>query len=1143
MSTIEREQKRGSFFYPETLVHLLRHRATHQPDDRAFTYLVDGEVEELHVTYSQLDRQARAIGAWLESLGLEGQRALMLYPAGMEFVAAFFGCLYAGVTAVPTNPPRRNHKLSRIESIVDDADAKVALTTESVLESIAPVLYDTPRLRQLTWQATDVAGAGMADRWQMPDVNSDTLAFLQYTSGSTGTPKGVMLSHDNLMHNLAVINVSFEHTRSGLGVFWLPSYHDMGLIGGLLQPVFVARPNICMSPMAFLQKPFRWLKAISNYRGTTSGGPNFAFDLCVEKITPQQIDELDLSSWLVAFNGAEPVRAETIDRFSEKFARCGFRREAFYPCYGMAEATLLVSGGYVPSLPVIRHFDAAALENNRVEQVHAGIGSRALVGCGQSMPDQRIVIVNPETQAVCAGDEIGEIWVSGPSVAQGYLNQPEESARVFGAHLSDTGEGPFLRTGDLGFLIDDELFVAGRIKDLIIIHGKNYYPQDIEHTVGRCHPKLVPDAGAAFALEIGGVERLVIVQEVDRGRDVDGASIMQAIRRCVAAEHQLVVEAIVLVKLRSIPKTSSGKVQRYASRQKYLEGSLSVVASWKSGEPLSAAPAGAAAMVDRNGQGTSSPRPKAETAPGSWTAGDATRAQHGSVADRPLPEGTVEDIVLAEVRRIGGEKVTQLELDTNIVELGLDSLQRMEIVASLEDIYAARFPETVLTEMETCREVIDAVEKYLGSNPKTPGQRARIADVPPENYEFDKFPEYVQLKQTEKLLDFAGLENPYFRIHDGVIRGTTSIGGRQLVSFSSYNYLGMSGDPVVTQAAKEAIDRYGTSTTASRLVSGERGVHRDLELAISELLGVEASIVYTSGHSTNQTTIGHLFGPGDLVLHDALAHNSIVQGCVLSGARRRPFPHNDYEALDAILKNIRPDYRRVLVAIEGIYSMDGDFPDLPKFIDVKQRHKAILLVDEAHSIGTMGARGRGIGEHFGTRPSDIDIWMGTISKGLGSSGGYIAGTKALIEYLKYTAPSFVFSSGIAPSEAGAALAAINLLNAEPQRVATLMARSRLFLQLARERGLNTGIASGTPVVPVIIGNSLHALQLSKALEDRGFSVMPILHPAVEEKAARLRFFITATHTEEQIRAAVDATATELERIDPAYIRGPVEPHA
>ena len=227
MSTIEREQKRGSFFYPETLVHLLRHRATHQPDDRAFTYLVDGEVEELHVTYSQLDRQARAIGAWLESLGLEGQRALMLYPAGMEFVAAFFGCLYAGVTAVPTNPPRRNHKLSRIESIVDDADAKVALTTESVLESIAPVLYDTPRLRQLTWQATDVAGAGMADRWQMPDVNSDTLAFLQYTSGSTGTPKGVMLSHDNLMHNLAVINVSFEHTRSGLGVFWLPSYHDI----------------------------------------------------------------------------------------------------------------------------------------------------------------------------------------------------------------------------------------------------------------------------------------------------------------------------------------------------------------------------------------------------------------------------------------------------------------------------------------------------------------------------------------------------------------------------------------------------------------------------------------------------------------------------------------------------------------------------------------------------------------------------------------------------------------------------------------------------------------------------------------------------------------------------------------------------
>jgi len=1134
MSTIEREQRRGSFFYPETLVHLLRHRATHQPDDRAFTYLVDGEVEELHITYAALDRQARSIGAWLESLGLEGQRALILYPAGMEFVAAFFGCLYAGVTAVPTNPPRRNHKLSRIEAIVEDADARVALTTESVLELISPVLYDSPRLKQLTWQATDAAGAGLADRWQMPEVNSDTLAFLQYTSGSTGTPKGVMLSHDNLMHNSALINLAFEHTRSGTGVFWLPSYHDMGLIGGLLQPMYVGRPNVLMSPMAFLQKPFRWLKAISNYRGTTSGGPNFAYDLCVEKVTPQQIDELDLSSWLVAFNGAEPVRAETIDRFCEKFARCGFRREAFYPCYGMAEATLLVTGGFVPSPPVIRHFDAAALENNRLEQVYAGLGARALVGCGQSMQDQRVVIAHPETCTVCAPDEVGEIWVSGPSVAQGYLKRPEETARTFGAFLTDTGEGPFLRTGDLGFTIDGELFVTGRIKDLIIIHGKNYYPQDIEHTVGRCHPKLVPDSGAAFSVEEASTERLVIVQEVDRGRDVDGASIMQAIRRSVAAEHQLVVDAIVLVKLRSIPKTSSGKVQRFACRQKYLEDALSVVASWKSGDPLAAS---ADASIQRNGQssrGAAAParRPSNRVAPGMEKDSAGTLPE--PAIQRVLPTGTVEEIVLAEVRRVGGEKVTQLELDTNIVELGLDSLQRMEIVASLEDIYGARFPEAVLTEMETCREVIDAVEKFLGSHPCSQVRRAQVADIPPENYQFDQFPEYVQLKQMEKLLESTGIENPYFRVHDGVIRGTTSIGGRQLVSFSSYNYLGMSGDPVVSQAAKEAIDRYGTSTTASRLVSGERSVHREVEQAICELVGTEAAIVYTSGHSTNQTTIGHLFGPGDLVLHDALAHNSIVQGCILSGARRRPFPHNDYQALDAILKKIRPDFRRVLVAIEGVYSMDGDFPDLPQFIEVKKRHKAILLVDEAHSIGTMGATGRGIGEHFGTDPRDVDIWMGTISKGLGSSGGYITGPAALVEYLKYTAPSFVFSSGISPSEVGAAAAAIKLLRSQPERVATLQARARLFLERAQAKGLNTGVASGTPVVPVIIGNSLHALQLSKALEERGFSVMPILHPAVEEKAARLRFFITASHTEEQIRAAVEATAEELKRIDPNY---------
>jgi 8-amino-7-oxononanoate synthase len=369
------------------------------------------------------------------------------------------------------------------------------------------------------------------------------------------------------------------------------------------------------------------------------------------------------------------------------------------------------------------------------------------------------------------------------------------------------------------------------------------------------------------------------------------------------------------------------------------------------------------------------------------------------------------------------------------------------------------------------------------------------------------------------------------------------IDGRELINFSSYNYVGMSGDPRVTQAAKDAIDRFGTSVSASRLVSGEKTVHRELERAIADFIGTEDSIVFVGGHSTNETTIGHLFGPGDLILHDGLAHNSIIQGCILSGARRRAFPHNDWETVDQLLTDLRGDYRRVLIAIEGVYSMDGDISDLPHFVQVKKKHKAFLMVDEAHSAGVLGAHGRGVGEYHNVKAADVDLWMGTLSKSFGSCGGYIAGCKAVVEYLKYTAPGFVYSVGISPPNAAASLASIRVLEAEPQRVARLHERAKLFLSLAKKHQLNTGLSKDSPVVPIILGNSMHCLQLSRALARRGVNVQPILYPAVEEKAARLRFFITSNHTVDQIRYTVDAMAEELAKINPAYATsGPAAPH-
>ncbi|MBD0347198.1 MAG: fatty acyl-AMP ligase, partial [Coleofasciculus sp. Co-bin14] len=500
-----------------TFVELLSYRARNQPEQTAYIFWQDGETETGRLTYQDLDRQARAIASQLQRLDTLGSRALLLYPPGFEFIAAFLGCLYAGVVAVPAYPPRRNQNMSRLQAIVADAQATVALTTTSQMGNIVERFAESSELAQLQWLATDNIDSDLAHQWQELDTRPDNLAFLQYTSGSTGTPKGVMVSHGNLMHNSALIHQCFADTPNSRGVSWLPPYHDMGLIGGVLQPLYVGAMTILMPAVAFMQKPIRWLQAISQFKATTSGGPNFAYDLCLRKITPEQRTTLDLSSWDLAFTGAEPVRAHTLEEFARTFADCGFRKEAFLPCYGMAETTLIVSGGVKSEPPVIRCVEGEALEQNRVVPVaKERDGTRAIVGCGQNLLDQKIVIVDPETLTPCSDNQVGEIWVSGPSISQGYWNRPEETRHAFQAYLADAADEPFLRTGDLGFLQDGELFITGRLKDLMIIRGQNHYPQDIELTVEKSHPALRLGSGAAFTVEVRGEERLVIVQEVER---------------------------------------------------------------------------------------------------------------------------------------------------------------------------------------------------------------------------------------------------------------------------------------------------------------------------------------------------------------------------------------------------------------------------------------------------------------------------------------------------------------------------------------------------------------------------------------------------------------------------------------------------
>lgn len=558
-----------------TIFHILRWRAEHQPGRRAYTYLRDGEEDAANMTYGELDLRARAIAAAVQQRARRGDRVLLLYPSGLEFIAAFLGCLYAGVTAVPAYQPnpRLERTLTRIRAITADARPAVVLTTASLLSAASSLAASEPIFSGATWLATD-AEADEAGRFrEEAAIDQGTLAFLQYTSGSTSTPRGVMVTHGNLMHNEGLLQRAVSLTEDSVIVSWLPLFHDMGLIGAVLQALYTGCLCVLMTPAAFIQRPVRWLQAFTRYGGTVALAPDFAYAMCARQISEADRAGLDLSTWAAAINGAEPIRPETIEEFTAAFGPCGFRPEALTPCYGLAEATLYVTGGPAARRPVVVRVREDALRQGTVAVGEDG--GKPLVGSGQVVPGQRVVIADPQTRVACPAGQIGEIWLAGPSVTSGYWDSPASTETTFSARLGGTDEGPFLRTGDLGFIRDEQLFITSRLTDLIIIRGSNHAPQDIERTAEDSHPALRPGSGSAFSIEDGGDARLVIVHEVRLGRlGVDCEEVATAVRQAVMEEHELDVYAVVLLKPGALPKTSSGKQQRRACRDQFLAGDL-----------------------------------------------------------------------------------------------------------------------------------------------------------------------------------------------------------------------------------------------------------------------------------------------------------------------------------------------------------------------------------------------------------------------------------------------------------------------------------------------------------------------------------------------------------------------------------------
>lgn len=570
----------GAIFNFGSLVHLLRFRAEHQPDQRAYIFLQDGQIESGYFTYAELEQKARAVAGWLQFHCSKGDRALIASSHPLEFIAAFFGCLYAGVLAVPVQPPSRSRPANRLLSISVDAEPSVILSTNNLLQALETQCSQVPHLADVPVQTTEHISLEYGSAWVDPETKPDELAFLQYTSGSTATPKGVMVSHRNLLHNLAFIESAWENTPDCINGTWLPLFHDMGLIEGLLEPLYCGYPAYIMPPIAFLQRPVRWLQMITKYKVTNSGGPNAAFDLCVRQIKAEDLQTLNLASWSFCYNGSEPVRKQTLEFFYEKFAPCGLKWNAIHPGYGLAEATLLVSAGRRSSRPVFYTVDSDALANREILQADAD-ETRARTVVSSGPVDSKhfdVAIVDPQTGQMCEPNKVGEIWLKSESVTNGYWRRPLESCETFQAYDAATGCGPYLRTGDLGFVREGLLFITGRLKDIIIIAGRNYYPQDIEFTVDRAHPAVRLNCGAAFSIEQDAQERLVTVNEIHRQYlATDPGKIADAIREAVAQEYEIGVWIVCLLKPGGIPKTSSGKIQRQFCKQKFLAGELQLL--------------------------------------------------------------------------------------------------------------------------------------------------------------------------------------------------------------------------------------------------------------------------------------------------------------------------------------------------------------------------------------------------------------------------------------------------------------------------------------------------------------------------------------------------------------------------------------
>lgn len=1114
---------------PRTIVDVLAARADAHPDRLLYRFLPTGEVDEPGVetwTYADAFRRSLAVAEALTARGLAGRPVLLLYAPGLPFAAAFFGALAAGAMAVPAYPPDpadMARTLSRLVAIVDDAGAAAVLTTEGIAAMRDALADGAPRLHALPWIATDALDPAAAAGFRRADVDPESVAFLQYTSGSTGTPRGVMLRHRNVLHNAAIIQRAMQAGESTHVVSWLPQYHDMGLMSALVEVLFVGGSSTMMSPLDFLRRPMRWLEAASRYRGTHCGGPNFAFDLCARKADDAAVARLDLSSWRVAWNGAEPVRADTLRRFAARFAPAGFQPDALLPCYGLAESTVGVTFVAVGDPVLVVGAARDALERGRLHPADPDAAERAveLVGCGR--PDGvELAIVDPDAHVERGPGEVGEIWVRSDSVGAGYWNRPDETAATFEARLARGGRGPFLRTGDLGVMHEGQLFVTGRLKDLVIVRGRNHAPSDLERTVEGAHPRVRPGCAAAFDAE-GTSGRLAVVAEVTGG--IEGLDeVARAVRAAVLKRHEIVAEEVALVAPRAVPKTSSGKVQRRECRRRLRDGELS---------PL---------LHARPAKASETRRPPAR---------------------KPVPAGQVAVVahLAAAIGKVTGASVAGLDAHAPLDGLGLDSLAVVELKARIEEDLGVAVPLSVLREASTLGEVAAWLERESDDGRS---RSSRVPDAPPSG---DPWSDHVN-PHVARLLRAFELDRRYVRAEGCYVEDDA---GRRYLDFTAaYGALPFGfNPPAIWDAVREAsVAMPATLVQPSLLDAAGRLARRLVEIAPPGLRHVtfansgaeamEAAIklaraatgrlgVVSMERGFHGKTLGALSATG------RAAHQGPF-GAPAPGFVRAPF--GDLDALAAVLAHEAGGVAAVVV--EPVQGEGGIHVAPPGYLrgvrELCDRHGVLLVADEVQTgLGRTGAMFAC--EHDGVVPDVI-----ALAKALG--GGLVPIGAVLCNDAAY---SEVFALRHSSTFAGNALASlvglrtIELLTADDRALVRhvaaegealgegLRALQRRFPRLVREvrgRGFMYGVEltddhaafDGQCLMGAMAGREGLALGLcSYLLNVEGVRLAPTL---LGTRVLRVEPPLVATRAEcERFVAALDRALGLLERCDTAGFFG------